>query len=196
MTMKKILSSLAAVLALASAASLRAQEKDGIVLSAAILTPHGDALDLNRQTMKGYGFQVGYLSHPEGYGVSFLTYFGHQILPGKETTDASTFNLAANLIGVDLNYKIDGTPLSIYTGPSIHQWQVERRGGDPVTANQGDQNWKLGWRLGVKYVINEDWSVSTGFTQTQWRSRANLDYTPGLNPSRPAYWTFQANYRF
>lgn len=194
--MKKVLSSLAAVLALATTASLQAQDKDGFVLSVALLSPHGDALDLNGQTAHGYGFQVGYLSHPEGYGVSFLTYFGHQVMPGKTRADITTYNLAANLVGVDLNYKIDDTAFTVYTGPSIHQWQAERRGGDPVTANQGDQNWKLGWRGGVNYHINEDWSISAGFTQTMWRSRADLDYVPGLNPSRPAYWSLQANYRF
>ncbi|WLT30678.1 outer membrane beta-barrel protein [Geothrix sp. PMB-07] len=194
--MMKALNSLAAALLLVSAASLTAQEKEGIVLSAGILSPHGDALDLTGQSMRGYGFQVGYLASPAGYGVSFFPYFGHQIMQGKDKPDQTTYNLASNALGIDLVYKIEGTPVNLFTGPSFHQWQVERRGGNPVTANQGDQNWKLGWRLGCKYLINEDWSLSASFTQTQWRSRADEDYVPGLNPSRPAYWSLQVNYRF
>ena len=188
------LKALPAALLLVAATSLQAQE-DGIVLSAGLLVPQGDAAQLTQKS-KGYGFQIGYLMHPKGYGVAFMPYLGHQIMPGKDVDYQTTYNLAANFVGVDMLYRIKALPLDLYTGPSFHAWQVERRGGDPTTTNVGDQNWKLGWRLGVKYSIDKDWSVSAAFTQTMWRSRADLDWVEGLNPSRPAYFSILANYRF
>jgi hypothetical protein len=146
--------------------------------------------------MKGYGFQVGYAFAPKGYGVAFNAYLGHQILPGKDVKDTTTYNLAANLVGIDLVYKFDGCPVSVFTGPSFHQWQVEQRGATADQANMGDQNWKLGWRLGLSYTITQEWSLSAAFTQTHWRSRDDLDYVQGLNPSRPAYFSLMANYKF
>jgi hypothetical protein len=146
--------------------------------------------------MRGYGLQVGYCFHPENYGVSFLAYLSHQVLPGKDKPEQTTYDMAANLVGVDLIYKINSTPLSVFTGPSVHSWRVTQRGPGSISADQVDQHWKPGWRLGLGYRISKGWSVSTAFTQTAWRSRTDQDYVQGLNPSRPAYWSFLANFRF
>jgi len=194
MTMKNRLNTAAVALLLVTAASLRAQEKDGFVLSAALLSPHGDALDLTGQPLHGYGIQVGYLLTPEGYGVSILPYVGHQVLPGKE----GFYKMSANVVGADLFYRIVGTALSISTGPSMHAWTVKQPDGELASTFHGDKKLKLGWRLSAEYQLSQAWSVSAGFTQTSWRSKT-VDfeaYTPGLNPSRPAYWSFMANYRF
>jgi len=194
--MKKVLNGLAAAALIMGAATLQAQDKDGFVLSAGLVTPQGDAQILTQKTMRGYGFEVGYIIHPEGYGTAFHAYLGHVIIGGKDVPNVTTYDMAANTGGIDLLYRLDGTPLDLFTGPSFHQWQVNQRGGDPLIAAQGDENWKLGWRLGLKYTITQDWSVSASFTQSMWRSRADLNAQDGLNPSRPAYFSFMANYRF
>lgn len=179
------------------ALSLQAQEPNAWVLSAGLLTPHGDALDMTQQTFRGYAFEVGYAFHPEGYGASFLAYCGHLTLPGKNLPGRATYDMAANLVGIDLVYRVtDKLPLTVFGGPSLHQWQVQQHGVDLSIASQGDENWKYGFRVGLGYRIAKDWELTGSFTQTLWRSRADLDYVEGLNPSKPAYWSFMANYRF
>lgn len=179
--------------------SLPALAEDGkLVLSGGILNPHGDALDLTQQTMRGWGFTAGYEFQPEGYGTRFLAYVGHMKMPGKKNvTDRKVYDLAANVVGLDLIY----TPfeslkaLSLFGGPSVHQWQVEEKGLQGF-AGQGQQDWRLGWRAGVGYELNPTWRFTAAFTQTEWRSTTSIDYTPGLNPSRPAYVSLMAHYRF
>lgn len=192
----RTLTLLAGLLILGSAPLAAADGK--LVLGGAILTPHGDALDLTRQSMRGWAFHAGYEVQPETHNASFLFYLGHVKLPGKKNAEpVQTYDLAANVAGVDMIFKpFDRMKaLSIFTGPSIHQWQVEKKNIEGY-AGMGQQDWRLGWRMGMGYDLDAAWKVTLSFTQTEWRSNANEEYVPGLNPSRPAYWSMAAHYRF
>lgn len=129
-----------------------------------------------------------------------------------------SFNLTGFHGGLDLVYKpFASVPLRVFTGPAIHTWSVDEVDGNPAwNARQPDTNLKMGWRVGLRYTLTKDWDLAATFTQSEWRSRADetvqarypgrieLDpsgewrptWTQGLNPSRPAYWSFQGLYRF
>lgn len=181
---------LAGLLALAP---LAAQEH-GLIFKAGLLNTQGDARDMTRKPF-GHAFELGYETKPAGYGVGFLFHLGHLKAPGRDGA-AQTYNLAANTLGVDLVYKpFKALPaLSVQTGPSFHQWQVEARGG--TGAPTGEQGIRFGWRLGLAYEINDRWQASLAYHLAEWRSNPDAEYASGANPSRPAYITLMAGYRF
>jgi len=111
--------------------------------------------------------------------------------------------------GLDLVYKNPrGWPVNLTIGPSFHVWNVDKiyTIEDP---EEGEQGLKLGWRGGVAYEINEKWNVELSYTMAEWRSRRNSFYygdspkypgegafQPGLNPSRPVYFSLKVFYHF
>jgi len=72
------------------------------------------------------------------------------------------------------------------------------------TTNQDEQSLKLGWRGGVAYEINHMLNVELSYTMSEWRSRQGTGsganrvnpYQPGLNPSRPVYFSLKVFYNF
>jgi opacity protein-like surface antigen len=188
--MKMKLSTLCLALVPCLAAS--AQDADHIVLSAGLMFAQGNALDLTAKTSGGYGAEVGYQFSPKDYGVDFLVYGGWKKLPAaKATADRATYALMGPHFGVDLVYRPwDTLPLTLSTGPSAHVWQVEQQA--VANGNMGDQGLKLGWRVGVAYDVTKAWSIGLKYTLTEWRSNPDS----GIPPTRPAFVSFVAGYRF
>lgn len=170
---------------------------DQVVLSAGLVFAQGNALDMTHKSSGGYGAEIGYQFSPKDYGVDFLIYGGWKKLPAATPTpDRRTFELVGPHVGFDLVYKPwNSLPILLSTGPSIHVWQVEQQG--VPDGRKGDQGLKLGWRAGVDYAINREWSVGLKYTITEWRSTPNTDDpTLSVGPYRPAFLSLMASYRF
>jgi len=165
---------------------------DQLVLSGGLVFAQGNALDLTHKSSGGYGAEVGYQFSPKDYGVDFLIYGGwKKLVAAKPTPERPTFELTGPHFGFDLIYKPwDNLPITLSTGPSAHVWQVDQQG--VAKGSQGDQGIKLGWRAGVAYAINPQWSLGLKYTLTEWRSTPDA----GIAPTRPAYMSLMATYRF
>jgi hypothetical protein len=169
-----------------------APSADQVVLSAGLFFPQANALDMTHKSTGGYGAEIGYQFAPKDYGVDFLIYGGWKKLPAADPTpERRTYELTGPHFGLDLVYRPwDGVPITVATGPSFHVWQVEEQG--VPDGRKGDQGIKLGWRLGLGYDINHEWSVGLKYTLTEWRSSPDQ----GIPPTRPAYLSLMGSYRF
>lgn len=195
-----------------------ADSDGGPHLSFGLNTPQGNALTMTRQQWKGQTVELGWRFLAPDYGVSFQPYVGWGKMPGKQNIvgrDTSsywapnTYDLTNWRVGLDIRFHpFDSLPLFVATGPSFHTWQVEQVGrlGDQSLGQAGV---RLGWRLGVDYAIADRWSVGLWWTQSEWNSQRDVSqfpgyqsdnvtpsYIDGLNPSRPAYFSLMATYRF
>jgi opacity protein-like surface antigen len=113
-----------------------------------------------------------------------------------ETWDWPTYQMLAWYGGIDLVYKNPrGWPINLTLGPSFHVWNVEEM-FTPEDPDQSEQSLKLGWRGGVAYEINERLNVELSYTMSEWRSRQGEAFQPGLNPSRPVYFSLKVSYKF
>jgi opacity protein-like surface antigen len=113
-----------------------------------------------------------------------------------ETWDWPTYQMLGWYGGLDLVYKNPrGWPVNLTIGPSFHVWNVEKMYviGD---TEQDEQSIKLGWRGGVAYEINDMLNVELSYTMAEWRSRNGEAFQPGLNPSRPMYFSLKVFYKF
>ena len=194
-----------------------ARAQDGPQLNVGLLAAQGNAATMTRQIWGGYSLQLGYQFTPENLGVSVRPYLGWGILAGKKNLADRTpssvwgpnsYNLTCWTVGTDFIFTPFQAPLKLFTGPSLHLWQVERIDG--TIPNMGNQNWRAGWRLGAEYPVMQDLSVGVAYTLTEWNTETtapqnwegykDLNTTPsfidGVNPSRPAYFTVYASYRF
>jgi hypothetical protein len=124
-----------------------------------------------------------------------------KILSGKPTEEQpELYDLMGIYLGFDIVYKpFKMAPnLFLATGPSFHVWNVDRVQPPPgLLAAQGDTGVKFGWRLGAGYEINSKFRAELGFALTEWRKDPDItEWIPGLNPSRPAYFTLKGIYCF
>ncbi len=197
-----ILRTFAPALLLLAASTVEAQAGRNLQASFGLTSAQGDALTLTKSQTGGFNLEIGYSFSPEGYGVEFLAHAGYVRLPAKKPSspataeDASTYTLSSPHFGVDLVYRPwKGLPLALTTGPDIHVWQVDKR-NTLDAPGQGQQGLKLGWRVGAQYRLSDLWSFSLNYTFTEWRSNPEMPAVNGLNPSRPAYLTAMAHYRF
>ncbi len=193
MTSTRMLLSCALVLALAApgrAGDSRFQASGGLVVN------QGNTVDLTGKTTGGYTVELGALFSPKGFGPDILVYAGYAHMPaGTGTDERPTFELNGTRVGADLVFRPwDGVPLSLRTGPSVHVWKGTQRGGDP-SLYPADNHLKAGWRLGMGYDFTKDWSATLLYTFTEWRSNSDIDLS-ATNPSRPAYFSLMATYRF
>jgi len=189
---------------IASSVALVAQEgkpyKSYVGLGLALAQGH--AHDMTQTTWGGLG------AYAAEFGVQFrLPQTGIQLRPNigtarilskaPEEDSPTLYDLMGIYVGLDFVYTpFERLPASISTGPIFHTWNVDEVGaaGNP---NQGDKGMKLGWRVGVAYDINEHWGVAMDFSLTEWRKdRNSTTFIPGVNPSRPAYFTIKASYSF
>jgi hypothetical protein len=195
--MRSLITSLVA--AAAMALPLTAQDAQ-MALKFGLVNTQGDARDM---TQKAFGFtlEAGYVFTPDSWGgaVDFMPYLGLVKVSGNRDTHGRefTYNLRGNILGGDLIYKPwDNLPVRIFTGPCFTQYYIERL--QSVSPQMGDRSFKIGWRLGASYEVQKNWQLGLAYTQTEWRSRADSDepYEAGINPSRPAYVSLTATYRF
>jgi hypothetical protein len=199
--------------------------QDGPQLTFGLLASQGDTSTMTREIWGGHTFGLGYQFTPEGYGISIRPNVGWGVLPGlkrkgtnpdpiPDRTPGSvwgpnSYQMGFWNLGCDFIFTpFDSVPLKVVTGPSAHLWQVERI--DAYQPHMGMANWRAGWRLGVEYPVAKLVNVGVNYTLTEWASnRAEAkkwagyvsdNATPtgidGVNPSKPAYFTVYANYRF
>jgi len=106
-----------------------------------------------------------------------------------------TYDMTGHTYGVDFvfPFKVCDKNITVFTGPSLHQWyMVQLNPKMPIM----ERNLKTGWRLGTTYRQNEHLEYSVAYTQTEWRSSSTQPFEQGANPSRPAYLSLTASYRF
>ena len=123
---------------------------------------------------------------------------------GPNEEHPTVYNLQAIYVGVDFIYPpFKSLPITFSTGPSFHVWNVDREDVPPAPGQampyppQGDTGMKLGWRVGATYKINEKFSVTLDYALTEWRkNRLSTTIIPGVNPSRPGYFTIKGSYHF
>lgn len=205
-------------LLLVGLATSLASAQDGPQLTFGLLASQGDTSTLTRKIWGGHTLGLGYQFTPEGYGISIRPNIGWGDLPGNKNVPdrtpgsvwgPNTYQLTFWNVGCDFIFTpFDSQPLKILTGPSAHLWQVKRI--DAIVPRMGEANWRAGWRLGVEYPVHKLVNVGVNYTLTEWASnRAEAkkwvgyvsdNATPtgidGVNPSKPAYFTVYANYRF
>jgi hypothetical protein len=88
-------------------------------------------------------------------------------------------------------------PIFFTTGPTLLTWNVDELYPPPETDyNQHDKGLKMGWRVGVGYVINSNLRVELTYTLSEWRSNRDLPYVSGWNPSRPSFFCLKASYSY
>lgn len=198
--MKTLPTFLSLVLAAAPLAA-QAPASDGTFqASAGLAFAQGDALDLTNKLAGGYLFEVGYQIHPLETGPSVLFFVGYKRLPeGATGPSRTTYSLTGPHVGVELVYRPwESVPLTIATGPAAHVWQINRT-NQPGTL--GDQGLKIGWRLGVSWLVSRQWSVDLKYTLTEWGGGpdgSGAPVHPGdpAGPVRPAYLSLLGTYHF
>jgi hypothetical protein len=145
---------------------------------------------------------VGYTrllsKNPDDPGIDSVT-----LLPKEPPT---LYDVMGMFVGFDLVYNMSKKlPLTLTAGPSFHAWTIEQTtnvpGGyrDRDKRQQGERSLKLGWRIAAGYdfkVRGFPLRVDFGYTMTEWRSRDNVEYIEGLNPSYPSYLTLKVSHTF
>jgi hypothetical protein len=174
-------------------------------LALGMTIPDGDAQTL---TQNG-GFDVNSWSAEAGVeffspiaGIRLRPNAGVAKLWGAEKPDAwpyQTYKMMAWYFGFDLVYKNPkGWPVSLSTGPSFHVWNVEEA-HTLASKGYGPQDLRLGWRGAVIYDVTDQWGVELSYSMSEWRTfntAPNAAYQPGLNPSRPVWFTLKGSYKF
>jgi hypothetical protein len=106
-----------------------------------------------------------------------------------------SYDMTGHVFGVDFcfPFEVQGQNFSVFTGPSLHTWHMVRL--SPMRT-EGDRSLKAGWRLGLDYHLSQHMDLSTTYTATEWRSSSDMPFEQGGNPSRPAYLSITATYKF
>jgi len=206
----KTLNLTATALFLAASMALGADEGDRSYKTYLALGPtfaQGNARDLTQSSnnINSWSAELGIEFFNPIARIHMRPNFGMAKMYGvkpPETWEWPTYQMLAWYGGLDLVYKNPrGWPVNFTLGPSFHVWNVSEMFA-LESSEQGEQGIKLGLRGGVSYEINEKWNVELTYTMAEWRSRRNAEYPgegafqPGLNPSRPVYFSLKVFYNF
>jgi len=206
----KTLNLTAIAILLAASTALCAQEGDKAYRNYLALGPtfaQGNARDLtqNANGINSWTAEMGIEFYNPIARIHMRPNFGMAKMYGVKKPDTwpyPTHRMLAWYGGIDLVYKNPkGWPVNLTMGPSFHVWNVERMYVAGRT-DQDEQSVKLGWRGGVAYEINDKLNVELSYTLSEWRSRnrdqnsVNYQFQPGLNPSRPVYFSLKVFYKF
>jgi len=219
----KTLKLTATALFLAASAALCAQDGDNIFSG---FTPYlalgptfaqGNARDLtqNANGINSWTGEMGFEFYYSIANIHLRPNLGMAKMYGAEKPETwpyQTYKMLGWYGGFDIVYKNPrGWPIHLTIGPSFHVWNV-----DPMTVVPGringndDQHLKLGWRGGVAYEINHMLNVELSYTISEWRMHNSTlgqsvnppmpsgywTFQPGLNPSRPVYFSLKVFYKF
>lgn len=193
---------LSSTLLFATSTALRADDDgNGLkgYLSGGYNISQGDSNELTRTPWGGFGaytLEVGLEFLNPYAGVKFRPNLGYARILGDPQENITVYDLFGIYVGMDVVFS-PFKNVSLYTGPSFHFWSVEDvapvLNADP---RQGTREIKFGWRVGGGYDIKPNIRVELSYTATEWRSNSDLDWRPGLNPSRPGYFTIKGTYTF
>jgi len=201
----KTLNLTATALLLAASMALNAQEGDKAYkqpyLALGSTFAQGDARDLTQSScnINSWTAELGFEFFNSIARIHMRPNFGMAKMYGakpSETWDWPTYKMLAWYAGIDLVYKNPrGWPINLTLGPSFHVWNVEDMYVVGETG-QNNQGLKLGIRGGVAYEVNEKVNVELTYTMAEWKSMQGYAYQPGLNPSRPVYFSLKVFYNF
>jgi len=212
----KTLNIAATALFIAASMALSADEGDKAYKPYLALGPtsaQGNARDLTQSSnnINSWSAELGFEFYNPIARIHMRPNFGMAKMYGAKPPETWTWNgeqlptyqMLGWYGGLDLVYKNPrGWPINLTLGPSFHIWNVSEMYAlkDP---DQSEQGIKLGLRGGVAYEINEKWNVELTYTMTEWRSRMRMPdnpdegmFKPGLNPSRPLYFSLKVFYNF
>ncbi len=138
-----------------------------------------------------------------GNGPETMAYTAFQALPDATRQSASvleqrfSYDLRSTFAGLDIvwPFTVADRAVSVFTGPSLHQWFVDRL--NPARP-EADREFRAGWRLGATCQVAEQTQLELAYVQSEWRSKdtTKMPYEKGANPSRPGYLSLTATYRF
>jgi len=205
----KTLNLTAIALLLAAPMVLRADEggnsyRPYLALGPTIAQGHSRDLTQNSNGINNWTAEVGFEFYNPIARIHMRPNFGMAKMYGvkpPETWSWPTYQMLGWYGGVDLVYKNPkGWPVNLTFGPSFHIWNVETMYVIGNT-NNPEQGLKLGLRGGVAYEINDMLNAEFSFTMTEWKSRnssqsTNYRFQPGMNPSRPTYFSLKVFYKF
>jgi opacity protein-like surface antigen len=218
----KTLKLTATALFLAASATLCAQDAEPVFsgyrpyLALGPTFAQGNARDLtqNANGLNNWSGEMGFEFYYSYAGVHIRPNLGMAQMYGidkPETWPYPTYRMLGWYGGFDLVYKNPrGWPINLTIGPSFHVWNVESMVVIGRTTNNDEQGLKLGWRGGVAYEINDMLNVELSYTMSEWRSRNSAlgqavnppmssgywAFQPGMNPSRPVYFSLKVFYKF
>jgi len=194
-----------AIALIAASATLFADEgtERGIkpYLALGLTLPQGDARDLTQSSIgiNNWSAEAGFEFFSTIAGIHFRPNVGMAKMYGEpkpETWPYNTYKMLGWYVGCDLIYKNPrGWPVILSTGPSFHVWNVEEA-HTLATRSYGPQDIRLGWRGAVHYEVTEHWGVELSYSMSEWRTVNNQPHQPGLNPSRPVWFTLKGVYKF
>jgi opacity protein-like surface antigen len=200
----KTLNITATALLLAASTTLCAQDGDKAYNPYLALGPtfaQGNARDLTQSScnINSWTAELGFEFYNPIARIHMRPNFGMAKMYGVENPEGwpwPTYRMLAWYGGIDLVYKNPrGWPVSLTLGPSFHVWNVD----EIYTIDEPEQNeqgLKFGWRGGVAYDINDMLNVELSYTLSEWKSMRGIPFQPGLNPSRPVYFSLKVFYKF
>jgi opacity protein-like surface antigen len=178
----------------------------------------GNARDLTQSSngINSWTAEMGFEFYYSFAGMHLRPNMGMAKMYGVEKPDTwayPTYKMMGWYGGFDIVYKNPrGWPINLTIGPSFHVWNVDAMTivADRIN-NNDEQGLKLGWRGGVAYEINDMLNVELTYAMSEWRSRNSAlgtqlsnppmssgywAYQPGLNPSKPMYFSLKVFYKF
>lgn len=164
----------------ASALPLAAEDKSvNFQFKAGWVNSQGQLRTLTQNPI-GYGGELAlnWRFNESGFGFGF--HGGFNNVKAKKISGLTTDTAKIGIVGVDFQYPI-GKSFQFYSGPVLATYDVT----DSSSLPAGENAWKLGWRAGLQYDINNEWGVTMNYTQTAWKA--------GVNPS---FATLMATYKF
>lgn len=180
-------------LALAAVGSLGLKAADDdteFSVKAGLINSQGDLRTMTKQPL-GYGGELGWdLKPTKDMGIGIGANAGFLLVRGKKA-DYETFDAKATYGGVDLIYAAGNTPLTIRTGLQMISWDVTSLQPSLGTGAQGETAWKLGFRFGLEYRFTKEWSVSSMYSFSHWKTDTNANTT-----SNPSFVTLMVGYKF
>jgi len=200
----KTLNHIATALLLAASMTLSANEGNTTFKPYLALGPtfaQGNARDLTQSSnnINSWNAELGFEFYNPIARIHMRPNFGMAKMYGvkaPESWEWPTYRMMAWYGGIDLVYKNPrGWPINLTLGPSLHIWNVEEMYSVGDT-NQTEQGVKLGIRGGVAYEVNDKVNVELTYTMAEWKSMQGFAYQPGLNPSRPVYFSLKVFYNF
>lgn len=154
-------------------------------------------------TLKGDSGFRPWVRADVGNGPEYLSYAAFQALPADTRSSATileqkfAYDIRGTFVGADIvwPFSLADRAVSVFTGPSLHQWFVDRL--NPAQA-EADRAFRAGWRLGVTCQVAAATQLELTYVHSEWRSKdvTKMPYEKGANPSRPGYLSMTASYRF